>query len=485
MSPGTRDVAPPRLAGNGDWKRLFTDLREFAASGTPLAQTGRLTRVAGRVREASGLRLPVGAVCAISPEGGVPVDAEVVGFEDDRLYLMPLSEVTGLRPGALVVPIEDLVQPPRLLEPRHPRRRAEDRSRWLPNGDALLGRVVDALGRPLDGLGPLEACERAPVMRRAINAMEREPVRRPLDTGVRAINALMTVGRGQRLGLFAGSGVGKSVLLGMMARYTEADVTVVGLIGERGREVKEFIEDILGPEGLARAVVVAAPADCSPVLRMQGAVYASSIAEQFRDRGLNVLLLMDSLTRYAMAAREVALAIGEPPATKGYPPSVFARLPALVERAGNGRAGRGSITGCYSVLTVGDGQQDPIADAARAILDGHFVLDRSLAESGHYPAIDIEQSISRVMHQVVDARQLRLARRLKALWSRYRRSRDLISVGAYVQGSDAETDLAIALMPRIAALLQQGMHAGADLAASAEALEALIGPTLESLDEPA
>jgi flagellum-specific ATP synthase len=485
MSPGVRDATASRLAGDGDWRRLFGDLREFAASGAPLAQTGRLTRVAGLVMEASGLRLPVGAVCAIAPEGGVPVEAEVVGFEDDRLYLMPLSEVAGLRPGALVVPIEDPVQPPRLLAPRHPRRRAEDRSRWLPNGDALLGRVVDALGRPLDGLGPLDACERAPVMRRAINAMEREPVRRPLDTGVRAINALMTVGRGQRLGLFAGSGVGKSVLLGMMARYTEADVTVVGLIGERGREVKEFIEDILGPEGLARAVVVAAPADSSPVLRMQGAVYATSIAEQFRDRGLNVLLLMDSLTRYAMAAREVALAIGEPPATKGYPPSVFARLPALVERAGNGRAGHGSITGFYTVLTEGDDQQDPIADAARAILDGHFVLDRSLAESGHYPAIDIEQSISRVMHQVVDARQLRLARRLKALWSRYRRSRDLISVGAYVQGSDPETDLAIALMPRIAALLQQDMHAGADLAASADALEALIGPTLESLEEHA
>jgi flagellum-specific ATP synthase len=473
-------AAPPRLAQEADWRRLLGELRAFAAAGSPLAQTGRLTRVAGLVMEASGLRLPVGAVCAIAPEGGVPVDAEVVGFEDDRLYLMPLSEVAGLRPGAVVVPLEDPVQPPRLLQPRHPRRRVEDRSRWLPNGELLLGRVVDALGRPLDGLGPLDRCERAPVMRRPINAMEREPVRRPLDTGVRAINALLTVGRGQRLGLFAGSGVGKSVLLGMMARYTEADVTVVGLIGERGREVKEFIEDILGPEGLARAVVVAAPADSSPVLRMQGAVYATSIAEGFRDRGLNVLLLMDSLTRYAMAAREVALAIGEPPATKGYPPSVFARLPGLVERAGNGRAGHGSITGFYTVLTEGDDQQDPIADAARAILDGHFVLDRSLAESGHYPAIDIEQSISRVMHQVVDARQLQLARRLKALWSRYRRSRDLISVGAYVQGSDPETDLAIALMPRIAALLQQDMHAGAGLAQSAASLEALIGPTLET-----
>jgi flagellum-specific ATP synthase len=315
-------------------------------------------------------------------------------------------------------------------------------------------------------------------MRRPINAMDREPVREPLDTGVRAINALLTVGRGQRLGLFAGSGVGKSVLLGMMARYTEADVTVVGLIGERGREVKEFIEDILGPEGMARAIVVAAPADSSPVLRMQGAVYATAIAEHFRDQGRNVLLLMDSLTRYAMAAREVALAIGEPPATKGYPPSVFARLPQLVERAGNGGKGRGSITGFYTVLTEGDDQQDPIADAARAILDGHLVLDRSLAESGHYPAIDIEQSISRVMHQVTDDTQLRMARRLKALWSRYRRSRDLISVGAYVHGSDPETDRAIALMPQIAALLQQDMTSGAGLAASRAALGALIGPTL-------
>ena len=474
-------TAVPGLASPADFASLFADLRDRAAQPAPPAAIGRLTRAAGLVMEASGLRLPVGAICEIAPEGGQPVEAEVVGFEDDRLFLMPLADVAGLRPGATVVPVDEPVPPPRLGERAHPRRRAEDRSRWLPNGDGLLGRVVDPLGRPLDGRGPLDHCERAPVLSRPINAMEREPVREPLDTGVRAINGLLTVGRGQRLGLFAGSGVGKSVLLGMMARYTEADVTVVGLIGERGREVKEFIEDILGPEGLARAVVVAAPADCSPVLRMQGAVYATAIAERFRDRGQNVLLLMDSLTRYAMAAREVALAIGEPPATKGYPPSVFAKLPHLVERAGNGRRGRGSITGFYTVLTEGDDQQDPIADAARAILDGHFVLDRSLAESGHYPAIDIEQSISRVMHQVVDARQLRLARRLKALWARYRRSRDLISVGAYVQGSDPETDLAIALMPRIAALLQQDMHAGAPIAASRDALEALIGPTLDAV----
>jgi len=470
--------APPRLAADSDWPRLFGELRTFAATGVRHCASGRLTRVAGLVMEASGLRLPVGSVCEIAPDTGAPIDAEVVGFADDRVFLMPLSETHGLRPGARVVPVDDPVIAPTLLRSRHPHRRAEDRSRWLPTGAALLGRVVDALGRPLDGLGPLDGCERAPVMRRPINAMDREPVRQPLDTGVRAINTMLTVGRGQRLGLFAGSGVGKSVLLGMMARYTAADVTVVGLIGERGREVKEFIEDILGTDGLQRAVVVAAPADSSPVLRMQGAVYATAIAEHFRDQGRHVLLLMDSLTRYAMAAREVALAIGEPPATKGYPPSVFARLPQLVERAGNGKAGRGSITGFYTVLTEGDDPQDPIADAARAILDGHLVLDRGLAEAGHYPALDIEQSISRVMHQVTDVDHQRLARRLKSLWSRYRRSRDLIAVGAYVAGTDPETDLAIALMPQIGALLQQDMHEGAAFAPSREALAALIAPSL-------
>jgi len=306
--------------------------------------------------------------------------------------------------------------------------------------------------------------------------MDREPVRAPLDTGIRAINAMLTVGRGQRLGLFAGAGVGKSVLLGMMARYTEAEVIVVGLIGERGREVKEFIEDILGEEGLRRAVVVAAPADSPPLLRMQGAMYATAIAEHFRERGQHVLLLMDSLTRYAMAAREVALAIGEPPATKGYPPSVFARLPQLVERTGNGADGRGSITAFYTVLAEGDDQNDPIADAARSFLDGHIVLSRALADSGHYPAIDIEQSVSRVMHNVTGDRQQQLARRVKALWSRYQRSRDLISVGAYVSGTDAETDQAIALNPRIAQMLQQAIPERSTLQQACDALETVLGP---------
>ena len=281
------------------------------------------------------------------------------------------------------------------------------------------------------------------------------PITDILDVGVRAINSMLTVGRGQRMGLFAGSGVGKSVLLGMMARYTSADVIVVGLIGERGREVKEFIEQILGAAGLARSVVVAAPADTPPLMRLQGAAYATTIAEYFRDQGQNVLLIMDSLTRYAMAQREIALAIGEPPATKGYPPSVFAKLPMLVERAGNGREGGGSITAFYTVLTEGDDQQDPIADAARAILDGHIVLDRTLAEGGHYPAIDIEQSISRAMHSITSPAHQQLTRRLKQLYSRYERSRDLISVGAYSAGSDPVLDQAIALHTKIESFLQQ------------------------------
>jgi flagellum-specific ATP synthase len=287
--------------------------------------------------------------------------------------------------------------------------------------------------------------------------MDRDPIRQPLDTGVRAINALLTVGRGQRIGLFAGTGVGKSVLLGMMARYTAADVIVVGLIGERGREVKEFIEDILGEEGRRRSVVVAAPADAPPLVRMQGANYATAIAEHFRDQGQHVLLLMDSLTRYAMAQREIALAIGEPPATRGYPPSCFARLPQLVERSGNGLHGQGSITAFYTVLSEGDDPQDPIADAARGILDGHIVLSRELAESGHYPAIDVERSISRVMTSVAPKEQIHAARRVRQLLAKYNKARDLIQLGAYAPGHDHELDIAVQTQPQITALLQQDM----------------------------
>ncbi|MFN3886765.1 MAG: flagellar protein export ATPase FliI [Aquabacterium sp.] len=461
------------------WNRFLDDLDDCAMARSPLENQGKLVRVAGLVLEAAGLRLPVGAVCEIHSEArleSTPVLAEVVGFAGDRAYLMPTAEVHGLASGARVVPRTIPVNPPVLGRPNHPWRRSEDRTRHLPVGSGLLGRVVNAQGEPLDRMGPLKDVRSEPLARRPINAMERDPVRLPLDTGVRAINSMLTVGRGQRIGLFAGSGVGKSVLLGMMARYTQADVIVVGLIGERGREVKEFIEDILGEEGLARSVVVAAPADAPPLTRMQGANYATAVAEHFRDQGLHVLLLMDSLTRYAMAQREIALAIGEPPATKGYPPSCFAKLPQLVERSGNGLNGHGSITAFYTVLSEGDDQQDPIADAARAILDGHIVLSRELAESGHFPAIDIERSASRVMHNVADHDHIDDARRFRQLWSRYSKARDLIQLGAYVPGGDPELDLAVRVHPAMVHLLQQGMHTPATLDDSVAQLHQIVNP---------
>jgi len=407
-------------------------------------------------------------------EGQSPVLAEVVGFSSDCAYLMPTGDVQGLASGARVVPRPSPTVPIKLGAPAHPWRRTEDRTLHLPVGDGLLGRVVDPHGHPMDRRGPIDHVHTEPLTRRPINAMDRDPVRTPLDTGVRAINAMLTVGRGQRIGLFAGTGVGKSVLLGMMARYTAADVIVVGLIGERGREVKEFIEDILGEEGLKRSVVVAAPADSPPLVRMQGASYATVIAEHFRDRGLNVLLLMDSLTRYAMAQREIALAIGEPPATKGYPPSCFAKLPQLVERSGNGLAGGGSITAFYTVLSEGDDQNDPIADAARGILDGHIVLSRELAEAGHYPAIDIERSISRVMTSVAPQEHIEAARRFRQLWSRHNKARDLIQLGAYLPGQDAELDLAVKLNPAMLGLLQQNMHEPAGLPQSVAQLRRTV-----------
>lgn len=459
--------------------QFLAECRSIAASAEPYAVRGRLTRAAGLVMEAVGLKLPVGARVAVVQSDNSRLDAEVVGFAGERVFLMPATEPQGIRPGAMAQPFDPPAPRPRLGKHNHPLRRAEDRTRHVPMGEALLGRVLDPNGVPLDHGGVLQAadgsgCAQRPLASRPINSMERAPVRTPLDVGVRAINALLTIGRGQRIGLFAGSGVGKSVLMGMMARYTSADVIVVGLIGERGREVKEFIDDILGPEGLCRAVVVAAPADTTPLVRMQGAAYATSIAEHFRDQGRDVLLLMDSLTRYAMAAREIALAIGEPPATKGYPPSVFAKLPQLVERAGNAAAGGGSITGFYTVLTEGDDPQDPIADAARAILDGHVVLSRTLAEAGHFPAIDVETSISRVMPSICDAQQLEAARRFRALFSRYQRNRDLLAVGAYVAGADAALDAAIAAYPRMEDFLQQPMQERAPLATARSELAELL-----------
>lgn len=465
--------AETRLAA---WNEFLGHCREASRHANPILSSGHLTRINGLVMEAAGLKLPLGSSCRILPMGGTPIEAEVVGFNGERLFLMPSEDVYGLSPGARVVAIEPHVGAPRLGHPPPARRRAVDRAKLLPVGPALLGRIVDGAGRPLDRYGPLQAETLRPLQGRPINPMSRAPIDHSLDVGVRAINALLTVGRGQRMGLFAGSGVGKSVLLGMMARYTSAEIIVVGLIGERGREVKEFIEQILGEEGLKRSVVVAAPADVSPLMRLQGAAYATSIAEYFRDQGRHVLLIMDSLTRYAMAQREIALAIGEPPVTRGYPPSVFARLPQLVERAGNGADGGGSITAFYTVLAEGDDQQDPIADSARAILDGHIVLSRTLADAGHYPAIDIEQSISRAMVNLISQEHFEQIRHFKQLFTRYQRSRDLISVGAYAAGSDPLLDQAIKLYPAFEHFLQQPLSECAGYSASVDHLFGLFRP---------
>ncbi len=457
------------------WHNFLVDCRKQLAEVSPFQSSGRLTRISGLVMEASGLKLALGSSCRIQVPGDGTVEAEVVGFAGERLYMMPTEDVYGLAPGCSVVPLEIPPPPPRIGLSSQPFRRAFDRAKHLPVGDQLLGRVVDGNGRPLDKFGPLEAKPARSLISRPFNPLHRAPINRSLDVGIRAINALLTVGRGQRLGLFAGSGVGKSVLLGMMARYTAADVIVVGLIGERGREVKEFIEQNLGDEGLSRSVVVACPADVSPLMRLQGASYATAIAEHFRDQGRHVLLIMDSLTRFAMAQREIALAIGEPPVTRGYPPSVFARLPQLVERAGNGLEGGGSITAFYTVLTEGDDQQDPIADSARAILDGHIVLSRQLSDAGHYPAVDIEQSISRVMTSLIKTEHGDLVRRFKQLYSRYQRARDLLAVGAYAPGSDPLLDQAIALYPRMERFLQQDIAERANSESSIDALTALFG----------
>lgn len=397
---------------------------------------GKLTRVVGLTLEAVGCRAAIGSLCSVETDNGL-MDAEVVGFDGDKLFLMPSEQVTGIIPGAKVTPLNE--------------------TQGIPVGMELLGRVLDGVGKPIDGKGEIVTGQTTSFTAKRINPLSRKQISKPLDVGVKAINAMLTVGQGQRMGLFAGSGVGKSVLLGMMTRGSTADVVVVGLIGERGREVKEFIEEILGEEGRARSVVVAAPADASPLMRLKGCETALAIAEYFRDQGLNVLLLMDSLTRFAQAQREIALAVGEPPATKGYPPSVFAKLPQLVERAGNGSDEQGSITAFFTVLTEGDDLQDPIADASRAILDGHIVLSRELTDAGHYPAIDIEKSISRVMPMVTSDFHQAAARGFKQAYSLYQQNKDLVAIGAYNQGADAKIDRAIRLKPAMDQFLQQGM----------------------------
>ena len=418
---------------------------------------GVLTRMVGLTLEAVGCQAPIGARCDVVNAAGARVETEVVGFSGDSLYLMPTSEVRGLVPNARVIPTPH--------------------SSDVVVGPELLGRVIDGRGRPLDEKGPLRARHKIPLQGKEINPLLRTPIHEELDVGVRAINALCPIGRGQRMGLFAGSGVGKSVLLGMMTRYTAADIVVVGLIGERGREVKEFVQEILGEQGLRKAVVVAAPADASPLMRIHGAMQATSIAEYFRDQGKNVLLLMDSLTRFAQAQREIALAIGEPPATKGYPPSVFARLPQLVERAGNGARNAGSITAFYTVLVEGDDHADPIADAARAILDGHIVLSRELVETGVYPAIDIESSISRLTPQITTSEHMSWTQNFKRLYSLYQQNRDLISVGAYQPGADPNIDRAIRMHPQMVDFIAQDMNQSVNFDASRTQLDLVLKDT--------
>jgi len=446
------------------WVDSLSKKQSLISLPEPIVE-GRLTRMVGLTLEAVGCEAAVGTSCNIVAPGDHTIEAEVVGFSGDKTYLMAMGESRGLVPNAKVIPV--------------------GHSSSIKISDNFLGRVIDGRGRPLDGKGPINAdsdnSTDMPLAGRPINPLQREPIKQPLDVGVRAINSLLTVGRGQRMGLFAGTGVGKSILLGMMTKYTEADVIVVGLIGERGREVKEFVQDILGPQGLRRACVVAAPADSSPLVRIHGAMLATSVAEYFRDKGKKVLLLMDSLSRFAQAQREIGLSISEPPATRGYPPSVFAKIPQLVERAGNGTVGQGSITAFYTVLAEGDDQNDPIADAARGILDGHIVLSRQLADMGHYPAIDLESSVSRVMPMVIPPEQLKASLQVKKLYSVYEQNRDLINVGAYQQGSNASIDQSIAMQLDIQKFMAQGMNEAVPLNKSQQELDQLVAKSNEAL----
>jgi flagellum-specific ATP synthase len=452
--PGADDAGKGRAVALVE--RLDTYRRRLAERGAgAVVVQGSVVRTIGLVIEARGIHVAIGERCFVETEHGRLVPAEAVGFDSGRVLLMAESHGDGLTPGSRVVPAG----------------RAGD----VAVGPQLLGRVLDGLGEPLDGRGRLGCTGRAPLFGRSINPLRRALIDTPLDVGVRAVNALLTIGRGARFGLFAGSGVGKSVLLGMMARYTAADVVVIGLVGERSREVREFVEGILGPTGLAKAVVVAAPADASALGRVHGAYRAMAIAEYFRDNGNHVLLLVDSLTRLAMAQREIGLAIGEIPASRGYPPSVFQRIAALCERAGAGEDGIGSITAIFTVLVEGDDLDDPVGDSTRAILDGHLVLSRRLAESGHFPALDVSASVSRVMSSVVPAEQIAFARSLKALWHRLEESRDLIAIGAYRPGHDLELDRAMALRSSIESFLCQDIATAVSLAGGAAALAELVG----------
>ncbi|MGZ8493592.1 MAG: FliI/YscN family ATPase [Gemmatirosa sp.] len=442
------------VARRASGDELAADALLASLAGVPqVVSYGKVTRVVGLVIEATGLDVGLGELCRVtSLTGDRSVLAEVVGFHEKGVLLMPLGEMDGLHPGSAVRPL--------------------GRSFGVDVGPQLLGRILNGLGHPIDGKGKLDAEERVPLSAEPPNPLVREMVSEPLETGVRAIDGLLTFGRGQRVGIFAGSGVGKSTLLGMIARQARADVNVIALLGERGREVREFIEHSLGPEGLARSVLVVATGDQAALVRARGALVATAIAEYFRDQGKHVLLMVDSVTRVAMAWREIGLAVGEPPTTKGYPPSVFASLPRLLERAGNGE--RGGITGIYTVMVDGDDFNEPVADAARSILDGHVVLTRKLAAAGHFPAIDVLDSKSRVRDNIITPEHKAAANMLLQLEGAYREKEDLIMVGAYQKGSDATVDAAIALREQALGFLQQPPDTSSPMGLTQNTLQHLV-----------
>jgi len=431
------------------WDRYL----EAIGSCQPIKLEGKIVKVAGIVAEGHGPGLSVGSLCAIKNSDGHNIQAEVVGFKDKRVIVMPFGEMRGIRPGSRIVGIS-----------KRP---------TVQVGEAYLGRVVDGLGQPMDGKGKIRSETEYPIYGEVLNPLEREIIREVIDVGICSINALVTVGKGQRIAIMSGSGVGKSVLMGMIARNTSADVTVIGLIGERGREVREFIERSLGEEGLRKSVVIVATSDTPALVRIKGAYLATTLAEYFRDKGLDVILVMDSITRFAMSLREVGLAAGEPPSARGYTPSVFAKIPKLVERAGTIEKG-GSITGIYNVLVEGDDMSEPIADAVRSTVDGHIVLSRTLAQRGHYPAVDVLASISRVMGDVVDPDHLDNAKELVKVLSIYREAEDLINIGAYADGSDPQIDFAKKMIGKINAFLQQDIYQRVTFEESVARLKALL-----------
>ncbi len=429
----------------------FNTITERLVDMPRFASYGRITRLVGLVAEATGMDVGLGELCRItSMSGEQSVLAEVVGFHERGVQLMPLGDMSGMHPGSSVRPL--------------------GRTFGVDVGPRLLGRVLDGLGHPIDGLGKLEFDRRVNLAAEPPNPLDRQMITEQLETGVRVIDGTLTIGRGQRIGIFAGSGVGKSTLLGMIARRARADVNVIALLGERGREVRDFIEHSLGPEGLARSVIIVATGDQAALVRARGALVATAIAEYFRDEGKQVLLMVDSVTRVAMAWREIGLATGEPPTTKGYPPSVFAALPRLLERAGNGAVG--GITGIYTVLVDGDDFNEPVADAARSILDGHIVLTRKLAAAGHYPSVDVLESKSRVRDLIISEEQRNAANAVVRLEAAYREKEDLIMVGAYQKGSDRHVDAAVTMRDRILAFLQQRPD---EMSATATTRASLVG----------